>query len=64
MSPYESDDLTDVIETDAGGFVLLRSPDTAEHTPDYYEVGTFSTRQEAEAHLATLEHNDGPTLQL
>jgi hypothetical protein len=34
--------------------VVLRSPDTAEHGPDYFDVATFSTRAEAEAFLTTV----------
>ena len=53
MSPHESDDLTEIIERDGGEFVVLWSPETAEHEPDYCELGRFSTRAEAEAFLAT-----------
>lgn len=53
MSPYESDDLTEIICECRGRFVVLRSPDTAEHYPDYEEVACFPTRKEAEAFLET-----------
>jgi len=53
MSPYESDDLTEIIERNGGEFVVLWSPETAEHDPDYRELGRFSTRAEAEAFLAS-----------
>jgi len=53
MSPYESDDLTEVISEEDGEFVVLRSPETAGHYADYYELGSFATRAEAEAFLAT-----------
>jgi hypothetical protein len=53
MSPYDSDNLTEVIEPNAGGFIVVWSPETAEHDPAYRELGRFSTRQEAEAFLAT-----------
>jgi hypothetical protein len=53
MSPYESDDLTEVIERDGQEFIVLWSPETAEHEPAYRELGRFSTRAEAEAFLAT-----------
>jgi hypothetical protein len=59
MSPYESDDLTEVIRPGDGGFVVLRSPDTAEHSPDYCEVGTFSTRAQAEAYLMSTDTDFG-----
>ncbi len=53
MSPYESDDLTEVVEADGDAFVVLWSPETAEHEPSYCELGRFSTRADAEAFLAT-----------
>jgi hypothetical protein len=54
MSQYESDDITEVINQEGGEFVVLRSPDTAEHYADYFEIGRFPTRSEAEAFLANL----------
>ena len=53
MSPFKSEDLTAVIEQDGAKFVVLWSPETAEHDPDYRELGIFSTRQQAETFLAT-----------
>ena len=53
MSPYESDDLTEVIEPDGTEFVVLWSPETAEHCADYRELGRFPTSAEAKAFLAT-----------
>jgi hypothetical protein len=53
MTPLESDDLTHVIERDGNKFVVLWSPETAEHDPDYPQLGAFSTRRQAEAFLAT-----------
>jgi hypothetical protein len=41
MSPLESDDLTEISEWRAGEVVLLRSPDSAEHSPDYAEIAVF-----------------------
>lgn len=54
MSPYDSDDLTEIIDEEGGAFVVLRSPDTAEHYADYRELGRFGTRAEAEAFLAAV----------
>jgi DNA-directed RNA polymerase subunit RPC12/RpoP len=54
MSPEESDDLTDIIEPCGAEFVVLRSPETAEHKPDYFEVGAFTTRELAEAYVENL----------
>jgi hypothetical protein len=53
MSPYDSDDLTEVIERDDNQFVALRSPDSAGHCPSYEELGRFATRAEAEYFLAS-----------
>jgi hypothetical protein len=53
MSPYNSDDLTEIIERDGQDFVVLWSPETAEHKADYRELVRFATRAEAEAFLAT-----------
>jgi hypothetical protein len=53
MSPYKSDDLTDIIERDGDKFVVLWSPETAEHDPDYRELGAFPTRQQAETFLTS-----------
>lgn len=53
MSPFDSDDLTEVIEIDGDEFVVLWSPEIAEHEPSYSELGRFATRAEAEVFLAT-----------
>src|SRR5262249_24802683 len=52
MSPYDSDDLTHVIEQQGGEFVVLRSPDAAEHSADYFEMASFPTRTAAESYIA------------
>jgi DNA-directed RNA polymerase subunit RPC12/RpoP len=57
MSPFKSDDLTEVIEEDAGEFVVLRSPESAEHYADYRELGRFPTRKQADEFLASAEVN-------
>jgi hypothetical protein len=54
MTPYESDDLTHVIEASGDTFLVLRSPDTAEDRPDYRELARFSTQEQANSYLATL----------
>jgi hypothetical protein len=53
MSPYNSDDLTEMIVPDGEDFIVLWSPETAEHSADYRELGRFTTRAEAKAFLAT-----------
>jgi hypothetical protein len=51
MSPNDSDDLTEVIIVAESKFVVLWSPETAEHDPDYRELGAFPTLKQAEAFL-------------
>jgi hypothetical protein len=51
MSPYKSDDRTEVIEKREEAFVVFRSPNTAEHLPDYREIARFPTRKQAKAYL-------------
>ena len=51
MSPSESDDLTEVIEPRNGAFVVLWSPETAGHDPDYRELGVFATKAKAKAFI-------------
>ena len=53
MSPNDSDDLTEVIEREGREYVVLSSPETAEHEPNYRELGRFPTRKQAEAFLTT-----------
>ena len=63
MSPYESDDLTEIIEEHEGKFIVLRSPDTAEHASSYDEIASFSTMEEAEAYLAApSDDSDAPAI--
>ena len=52
ISPYDSDDLTEVIAKQGDAFVVYRSADTADHRPDYQEVGVFQTLELAGARLA------------
>jgi len=53
MTPYKSDDLTTIIERKRNLFVVRWSPETAEHDPDYRELGSFPTLQQAEAFVAS-----------
>jgi hypothetical protein len=55
MSPYASEDLTLVIEQKRGGYAVLESRDTAEHEPDYRELGRFPVEQEAQKFLDSSE---------
>jgi hypothetical protein len=51
MSPTESDDLTHIIEQQGNEFVVLWSPETAEHSPDYCELASFPSQKQAEVYL-------------
>jgi predicted nucleic acid-binding Zn-ribbon protein len=53
MTPFASQDLTTLVGRENETFVVLRSPESAEHDPDYREVGRFPTFAEAEAFVAT-----------
>jgi hypothetical protein len=53
MSPFDSDDLTTIIEPCGGEYVVLWSPETADDHADYRELGRFPTRSQAEDFLAT-----------
>lgn len=55
MTPFDSEDLTEFILEEGGRFIVLRSPDSAEHKPNYQELGHFPTRAEAEAFLDSYE---------
>ena len=55
MSPRRSDELTYVIKKKNDEYVVLRSPQTAEHTPDYCEMASFRTREQAKEYAALDE---------
>jgi hypothetical protein len=52
MSPYDTDDLTEIIAKHGDEFAVFRSSDTAERKPDYQAVGVFPTLELAGAMLA------------
>jgi hypothetical protein len=54
MSPFKSDDLTEIVVACGDKFAVLQSPETAEHSPDYRKVAEFANRQDAEAYLAGI----------
>lgn len=54
MSPFDSDDLTNVICLQADAFVVLRSPDTAEERPAYQEIARFQCREHAEEFIESV----------
>ena len=51
MVPHESIDLTDIIEEDNGTFLVYRSPDAAEDSPEYELIAEFDTREAAQEFL-------------
>jgi hypothetical protein len=51
MTPADSEDLTHVIEEQGDEYVVLWSPETAEHRPEYCELASFRTRAQAERYL-------------
>jgi hypothetical protein len=55
MTPFKSENLTELVIQEGDHFVVLRSPETAEHDPDYEELGRFPTRQQAEEFLASRD---------
>jgi hypothetical protein len=51
MSPYDSDDLTEIIEGREGQFLVYRSAASAEHYPNYEQVAKLPTLKQAETYL-------------
>ena len=47
MTPYQSEELTTIIEEEGKEFIVFWSPETAEHDPDYRELGRFPSREKA-----------------
>lgn len=54
MSPTDSDDLSERIETAAGVFTAWRSPESAQYDPAYELVGSYPTLEAAQQALAQL----------
>lgn len=50
-SPFESEDLTYIIDDEGTHFVVLKSPDEAEDAPAYREVIRFLSKSWAEAYI-------------
>jgi hypothetical protein len=55
MTPFDSENLTEIVERDGDEYVAIRSPDTAEHDPDYRELGRFPSLEKAEEFLASVD---------
>jgi predicted nucleic acid-binding Zn-ribbon protein len=47
MSPHDAEELTTLIEQEGSEFVVLWSPETAEHDPEYRQLGRFPSREKA-----------------
>jgi hypothetical protein len=60
MSPYDSEDLTVIVEERAGELIVYRSPGTSEHHPNYESIGTFSTLKETEIYCNDAPRNHTP----
>ena len=54
MTPYESEDLTRIIDRRRDTFIVLRSSDNAGHEPHYEQIAEFLTEQQAEAYLKDI----------
>ena len=51
MTPFNSEDLTELIVEEGDIFIVLRSAEEAEDDPDYEELGRFPTRDAAREFL-------------
>ena len=47
MTPFQSEELTTLIEQEGKEFVVFWSTETAEHEPEYRELGRFPSREQA-----------------
>jgi len=48
IEPYDDEDLTYIVEpSPQGKFIVMFSPDSAESSPDYEPIGTFSNEVDA-----------------
>jgi hypothetical protein len=47
MSPYHIIDLTEIVQEHRGKFLVYKSRDSAEHSPDYDMIAEFATAEEA-----------------
>ncbi|WP_245502055.1 hypothetical protein [Bradyrhizobium guangzhouense] len=57
MTPFNSEDLTELIVEEGGRFVVLRSSEEAEDDPSYEELGCFTTRDTAKEFLRSHQTN-------
>ena len=59
-SPYESEDLTEVVCETEKGFVVYRSPESAGHDPRYQPIATFPSAELAARYLVDGELTSPP----
>jgi hypothetical protein len=57
MTPFNSEDLSELIVEENSKFVVLRSSEEAEDDPEYQELGRFSTRDDAKQFLRSYQPN-------
>jgi hypothetical protein len=55
MSPFDSENLTELVAQEGNEFIAIYSPRSAEHKPNYRELGRFKTHAEAEEFLASAD---------
>jgi hypothetical protein len=51
MEPYNSVDVTEIIQEHNGTFIVYRMPDDGEDSDDYEWIAEFETREEADYFL-------------
>jgi DNA-directed RNA polymerase subunit RPC12/RpoP len=51
MTPHHSIDLTEIVQDHNGKFLVYKSLDSAEHSPDYDLIAEFATAEQAEHFL-------------
>jgi hypothetical protein len=51
MTPYDSENLSAIVEESEGHFIVYRSPATAEDDPNYEPIAKFPTLERAETYL-------------
>ena len=55
MTPFDSENLSEFVTQEGDEFVAIRSPDAADHDPNYREIGRFQTRAKAEEFLTSID---------
>jgi hypothetical protein len=55
IEPYDSVDLTEIVEEENGKFRVYRSPDSAEGSADYELIAECDTKEEADEFLRNID---------